>query len=190
MCKKICYYFDLLLNTKEKEIIMAKMSIAQALIYKKRIAEALSEAQNEVRQYNCVEVVMTKEEEAAAAADISLLAKPDRQGVDVQEKFNFLKKLQSHMVDVKVSLWEASQPIRKLILELGEMKSSVQFLNGLQTSDGFGGSRYGTTSRFDSVIKREEKVSMIQELRRAIDEGQSQIDQFNHSTFVEIERLV
>jgi hypothetical protein len=113
--------------------------------------------------------------------------------VNVEDMMERRHELKGHLVDLKLAIWRASEPIRKDILRLAELKDDIVFMSALKTDHGFAQSEnryYDETAKpteFDAAIRREDITTAVRNYRKEIDETQSRIDEFNHTTKIEVE---
>jgi hypothetical protein len=158
-----------------------KLSLAQALTYKSRVIEEINRITQLIQRFNSVAVP-----EGVIPADC-------RQSIDVQEMMTKRHGLKEHLVALKIKLWEISQPIRRSILKLAELKDDVVFMSGLKTEDGIvsDADRYYNNVekplKFSAVVKRLDIELSVHNYKAAIDTIQAEIDEFNHTTKIEIE---
>ena len=152
-----------------------KLSIAQALTYKKRVGEAILKASEDVKTYNSVEV-FNEEGEA------------NRDDVDVKKLVEHRDNLKHHMISLKLALWEASAKIRQDILVLAELKDDAVFWASVETKHGKFKDKYETTAtEKNAVYKKTEVDTKIVQIKKEIDKKQQEIESFNHTNFVEVE---
>ncbi len=166
-----------------------KLSLAQALTYKNRVVEELKRVSDLVTKFNCVVVVRVEDDNKESSKEIC------RQDVDVEEMMERRHALKGHLIDLKLAIWRASESIRKDILRLAELKDDIVFMSALKTDHGFaqGENRYYDENtkpiEFDAVIQRDDITTALRNYRQEIDEIQSRIDEFNHTTRIEIEDI-
>jgi hypothetical protein len=152
-----------------------KLSIAQALTYKKRVVEALTGTSDDLKKYNSV---------------ITFDGVANRDGVDIKSLISRRTQLKNYLVGLKLALWKASEEIRESILTLAELKDDVVFWSALTTTDGKSKDRYESeVSIHDAVYKKSDVNETVRDLKRNIDQKQQLIEAFNHTHFVEIEDI-
>lgn len=152
---------------------MKKLSLAQALVHKKRIIEAINKATEDIKVYNSVE----KYADAPA----------NREGVDVKALYETRKSLKAKLLDIKLKLEQACLPIRIDILSLGELKDESKFWSELETKSGPSKESYASThTNFDAVYTKADKDAQLAVIKTQIDELQQKIEGFNHGNFIEI----
>jgi hypothetical protein len=148
------------------------LTLAKALSVKNRLAGRLSQARANIEGYN------------------SMLAgqkEGDGQGtVDVRAEYARYRKLQDGLIAVKAAIQRANQPIYEDVLQLGELKSVIQLLGGLNTKHGTEPGYNGVEFRYIAEIRKPEALEMVRKLEAEIDAIQDKINQFNASTRIEI----
>lgn len=153
-----------------------EMSIAQALVYKKRVIEALAKYSSDVQTYNSV-----------AVYDPQL---PSRDGVDVAQLVEKRKILKEHLVALKLKLWDASRDIRENILKIAELKDDATFWASVSTKSGTSKERYETEAvAYDAVFNKQQIDKVLSEIKKMIDKLQSTIDTFNYTHTVSIDEI-
>jgi hypothetical protein len=148
------------------------LTLAKALSVKNRLAGRLSQARSTIETYNSV-----------------LAGQRDDYGkatVDVRAEYDRYRKLQDGLIVVKAAIQRANLPIYEDILQLGELKSVIQMLSGLNTKQGVEPGYNGIEFRYSAVILRPQVLEMVRNLETEIDAIQDKINQFNASTRVEI----
>ena len=159
-----------------------EITIAQALTYKKRLASAISKTTSDIQKYNSVTLHVKENKDGEEVGTEA----PNRNGLDIQKLLDYRKQLKDEMIELKLNLWRSSDAMRKLILQLAEIKDEVTFLSQLDTKDGRAANedRYDyedKLKKYDAVVKKAEVDQKLLELTRQIDATQSTIDEFNHS---------
>ena len=148
------------------------LTLAKALAVKNRLAGRLVQARENIETYNSV-----------------LAGQRDDYGkatVDVRAEYARYRKLQDGLIVVKATIQRASQPIYEDILQLAELKSVIQMLNGLNTKNGTEPGYNGVEFRYSAVILKPEALAIIHELEAQIDVIQDKLNEFNASTRIEI----
>jgi hypothetical protein len=148
------------------------LTLAKALAVKNRLAGRLAQARSNVETYNCV-----------------LAGQRDSEGkssVDVRAEYARYRKLQDGLIVVKAAIQRANQPIYEDVLQLGELKSVIQLLGGLNTKHGTEPAYNGLEYKYVAEIKKPEALESVRKLEAEIDQIQDKINQFNASTRVEI----
>jgi len=142
------------------------MNLAKALKQKNRLIQTISELQSEIQRNNsCREDSLRK--------------------IDVNKSMEELLATTEELIKLKIAIFVASTPMRENILRLGELKSKIQFLRGINTQEGYVDSYDSKTLyvvAYDiNYIKEETK-----KCETLIDDLQEELDKFNHITEIEI----
>ena len=148
------------------------LTLAKALSIKNRLAGRLAQARSNIETYNSV-----------------LAGQRDDYGkatVDVRAEYARYRKLQDGLIVVKAVIQRANLPIYEDILQLGELKSVIQMLNGLDTKNGTEPGYNGVEFRYSAVMLKPEALGIIRELEAQIDAIQDKINEFNASNRIEI----
>ena len=87
-------------------------------------------------------------------------------------------------LDLKTAIHTTSEPIRFKIFQLGELKSLLNTLNGLDTKSGVHkeGYREVTLRTYEASITEEEKNAKVKNIENSIETIQDEIDTFNATT--------
>lgn len=168
-----------------------KMSLAQALTYKGRVVEEINRLTGLVAKFNCVPVITKKDQHGNETRETC------RQDVDINASVDRRNEMKSHLIALKLLMWESSEPIRRNILRLAECKDDITFLSGLKTDQGFvtlDEERFSyretaAPKEMDSILTREKVEATIRAFKAQIDKIQAEIDEFNHTTRVEVEDI-
>ena len=148
------------------------LTLARALSVKNRLAGRLAQARANIETYNSV-----------------LAGQRDDYGkatVDVRAEYARYRKLQDGLIVVKATIQRANLPIYEDILQLGEVKSVIQMLSGLNTKNGTEPGHNGVEFRYSAVMLKPEALGIIRELEAQIDVIQDRINEFNATTRIEI----
>jgi small-conductance mechanosensitive channel len=100
------------------------------------------------------------------------------------------KQLRARLLATKRAIAEANHAIVGKILELDEIKAQIAFLNGLDVKEGrFVTTRYSETieTEVTAVIQKAQVLKEVEALQKQADALQDELDNFNATTFVEIE---
>lgn len=146
-----------------------ELTLAKALSVKNRLAGRLAQSRTNIETYNSV-----------------LEGRRRAGGVDVRAELERFQKLQHALVTVKAAIQHANDPIYADILRLGEIKSQLQLLNGLNTTHGAEPGFNGVELLYDAAIKKPEILHMVRALEGEIDTTQDRINQHNASTQIEL----
>ena len=106
--------------------------------------------------------------------------------VDVRAEYARYRKLQDGLIVVKAAIQRANLPIYEDILQIGELKSVIQMLSGLDTKHGTEPGYNGVEFRYSAVMLKPEALGIIRELEAQIDAIQDKINEFNTLTRIEI----
>ena len=98
--------------------------------------------------------------------------------------YNESVELLKDYLELKTAIHTSSEPIRFKIFQLGEVKSLLNVINGLDTKSGVykEGYREITLSTYESSITEEEKNTKVKNLENTIELLQDEIDTFNATT--------
>jgi len=143
------------------------MNLAQALKKKNRVIQKINQLKQDVQTEN------SKRTDAARKIKVTELWEAVNKGIN-------------ELIKLKIAIFIASTPMRENILRLGELKSKIDFIKGINTTEGKV-SQYGTEDieysvEYDKIFVKKE----IEKCEQEIDELQEELDTFNHKTEVEI----
>lgn len=146
------------------------LTLAKALSVKNRLAGRLAQARGNIQAYN------------------SMLAgqRADAGAVDVRAEFERMLKLQDALVAVKAAIQRANIEIYAEILRLGEIKSLIQMLNGLETRHGVEPAYQGLEYHYVAEFRKPEVLELIRQREGEIDAIQDRINQYNAATRIEL----
>ena len=143
------------------------MTLAKALKQKNRLAQKISNLQKDIQRENSVR-------------------DDDLRKIKVEDLLEELIRKVNELIKLKIAIFVASTPMRESILRLGELKSRIVFLQGINTTEGtvsnYGEESAKFTVAFDKLFVREQ----VEKCETMIDEIQDELDKFNHNTIVEI----
>lgn len=145
------------------------LTLAKALSVKNRLAGRLAQARTNIETYNSV-----------------LEGQRQAGGVDVRAELERFEALQEAIIAVKAAIQRANIPIYEEILRLGEAKSRLQMLSGLNTKHGTEPGFNTVEFRYDAVIQKPEVLQRIRAIEAEIDTAQDRINQYNASTRIEL----
>lgn len=141
------------------------MNIAQAMKQKNRLIKKIRTLGEDIQSEN------------------SMLEGSERQ-VDVKATMEKREALVKELIQLKMRIFRASEPMRDKILRMGELKGQIQFLGSINTRHGKV-SEYGdTVITYEAVYTRTWVREQIEAAEKEIDEIQDQLDTFNHKTEV------
>lgn len=153
-----------------------KMTIANALVYKKRVQGAIAKATTLIQCNNSID------EENKSRTNFG----------KVRETIAYRARLVDHLRELKLKLEVASLGIREKIFILADLKEHITFLNGVPTIEGVNTRPYSQTGEkcvTVAEVKENEKMNMIVLAEEKIDEVQSVITVFNNTTLIDIEKM-
>ena len=103
---------------------------------------------------------------------------------DATNLYNEAVELLKDYLELKTAIHTSSEPIRFKIFQLGEVKSLLNAINGLDTKSGVykEGYREVTLRTYESSITEEEKSLKVKTLENTIELLQDEIDTFNATT--------
>lgn len=143
------------------------MTLAKALKKKNRMAQKISNLQQEIQRENSVQI-------------------DDPRKINVEDLMKELEEEVNQLIKLKIAIFIASTPMRENILRLSELKSKIVFLQGVSTREGkisdYGDTPIEYTAVFDKIFVKEQ-VSKCEE---EIDDIQDELDKFNHTTVIDI----
>lgn len=145
------------------------MNISKALKTKNRIAGELSRAK------------------AIFARENSHRVGEDRK-CDPKELLDAVNKAQEELVKVKTAIAVASAPLSEKLVRMGELKSRMSWLNELPIREGAQRERFGSEKAepevWEAFFATRDRDLEVEELQKAINALQDEIDDFNASTQV------
>ena len=143
------------------------MTLAKALKKKNRLAQKISNLQQEIQRENSLRV-------------------DDPRKIKVDDLFMELNTKVTELIKLKIAIFIASAPMRENILRLSELKSKIVFLQGISTTEGkvnnYGEEITEYAVTYDKLFVREQ-VGLCEE---KIDEIQDDLDKFNHTTEINV----
>jgi hypothetical protein len=142
------------------------MTIAQALKEKNKKVASIQKLWDKIQRYNSIQ-----EGSERPYSSIELFGQ-------VQIEVELL-------IDLKTKIHEASSPVRRDIFALSEMKSFVQRVRSVNTTQGIYRDRYeNTASQMVAELDIKWQDAKIDELEENIEKLQEKLDQFNHTTTI------
>jgi len=148
------------------------LTLAKALAVKNRLAGRLAQARGNIETYNSVLAGQREGDDAGV--------------VDVRAEFDRMLMLQDALVAVKAAIQRANIEIYAEVLRLGEIKSLIQMLNGLNTRHGSEPGYNGVEFRYVAELRKPEVLELIREREAEIDAIQDRINQYNAATRIEL----
>jgi hypothetical protein len=145
-----------------------EITLARALKLKNRLAGRLAKFDSDFENYN------------------SLPAGTDRP--DLKVLYAERNTLVARLIELKVALNVANQPMQRTIFELGEAKSLVALLTRTSTKHGKVVEGYhGTEIDYTAQFRKGDIDREVRRLEVIIDRLQEQLDAFNHRTLIGID---
>jgi hypothetical protein len=145
-----------------------EITLARALKLKNRLAGRLAKLDTDFENYN------------------SLPAGTDRP--DLKLLYAERNTLVARLIELKVALNVANQPMQRTIFELGEAKSLVALLTKTSTKHGKVVEGYhGTEIEYTAQFRKGDIDREVRRLEVVIDRLQEQLDAFNHRTLIGID---
>ena len=147
------------------------MNIKQALKKKNKLVGLINEEFYKASQYNVVD-------------------EGNPRPYSATEAIGKWMQLTNELIVLKTQIHKANLPVYDKIFELSELKNQVKHLKTLNCASGkVSTSRWGSDS--EPVIKHAEinvveRDSMIKNLESRIETLQDELDQWNHSTLIEL----
>lgn len=145
-----------------------EITLARALKLKNRVAGRLAKLDSDFETYN---------------------SQPDGSDrPDIKALYAERNALAARLIELKVGLSVANQPIQRTIFELGEAKSLVALLAKTSTAHGKAYDSYrGTGIDYVAQFRKSDIDREVRRLEVEIDRLQEQLDSFNHRTQVGID---
>lgn len=144
------------------------ISLAKALKLKNRLAGRLNQVQTNIRLHN------------------STLAE-QRNKYDIPAMIAERTKLIEALIGLKTNIAISNNEIQEAIIRRGELKSSIEFLSTLNTSDGI--SRHGyqnTEVTHVAIIKSQDVLQQSRAMEKEMDAIQDKVDEYNINTKIVI----
>lgn len=143
------------------------MTLSRALRYKKRVVENIRKLEEDVQSNNS----MVYGEECDSDVRLSL-----------KQRDGWV----THLVDLKLAIQAATQPINRLVLELAETKSEISFVQRINVTHGLSQSRYRDEAsiKYKAEIRKPERNTLVTTLQNKIDDLQTRIDVHNAETTI------
>jgi archaellum component FlaC len=140
------------------------MTIAQALKEKNKKVALIQKLWQRIQAYNS-------------------LSEGSERPYDIEATYAQVKKEIDSLITLKANIHTASEPVRKEIFELSELKSAIQNVRAINTTKGQYRDRYSETSvNRTAVLGVDWQDSQIESLEARIESIQEKLDKFNHST--------
>jgi hypothetical protein len=140
-----------------------KMNIAKALKQKNIIVQKINELQHEVQYENSKRVDAIRK-------------------IDIKQSHDELLQNIEKLINIKLSIFKASVPVREKIFRLSELKSQISFLRGINTTEGK--QIEGREMEVDYVVIFDKlwAKEKTNEYEKEIEKIQDELDEFNYKT--------
>ncbi len=106
--------------------------------------------------------------------------------VDLKDAYRQVKELSEQLIAIKAAIGRGNQPIIGKIVELGEIKSLIGFLNRLDTSETFCDD-YSRHVKKEAVLRKSDVLLEVDAFQQRANALQDELDDFNASHFIDIE---
>jgi hypothetical protein len=149
------------------------ITLARALKYKNRLAEQIRKVEQNVCTFN------------------SMIAGGERE-IDCNGSMEEREGLVTNLVDLKLKIDAANEPIKARIFTLQELKGKIAFLSRIPTQHGKTVSQFYREEAditYEAVIRKKEIDDLTKVLEREVDTIQEQLDQHNNVTTIDVEVL-
>ena len=104
---------------------------------------------------------------------------------NIEETWGELNNEMHELIDLKARIHNASARVRKDIFALSELKSLIQGVRGIDTTEGVYQSRYSNESTETTVVFNVAwQDAQIERIEKDIEAIQEKLDGFNHTTQV------
>lgn len=159
-----------------------KMSIARALKERKRIIGEMNTLWTRAVTNNTVQRTIKIGDDKPSKEELATLRKQDPKTL-----MEAWKKLQQRLIALKVAIHVANTGVAEKLARLGELKSELKQLESM--SAGNNSCEYCSTDFvriYDVVLDDNWRTMTMDELRKAINALQDDIDEYNATHFIEI----
>ena len=141
------------------------------------VAKALKEKNKKLNQINKLWVRL--------AENNSILEGNTRE-FNPEEILNQIKQETEVFIQLKTKIHNVCAPVREKIFRLSELKCLARRLKGIDTKNGFVPTRYEHNStRYQAYLSAATIDQIIEAMESEIDQIQEELDQFNHSNYIE-----
>jgi len=137
------------------------------------ISKALKEKNKIAKQYKNILFQMSAYNSTVASSPVYF---------DVKKLASTAEELRNKLIQLKTDIHYSTQPVRKEIFKLSELKSYLNILQNLNTTEGETSDYRGTVTKYVVQITEIEKLNMIKEVEERIEQLQDVLDSFNAST--------
>lgn len=112
--------------------------------------------------------------------------------IDIRKAIQLRSELKTNLVNLKLKLQEACQPIQRDILMTAELKDELSFYQKMDVQHGkivSRGYHESTELYYEAILRKADIDRRCLELQRELDTLFTKIDGFNTSHFIEIEDI-
>lgn len=154
---------------------MAKITIARAMLLRKRMAEEIVRLQADVQTYNSVYEGQIRE-------------------VDIPRSLERLRNVQKGLSNLKYEIMKATLPIYGKILEIAEIKDYMNTMRGISTKRGkFNeGGGYGSPKVelvYDVILEKKVIDQGLRDSQKKLDDLQLQVTEYDNQNSIEVDDL-
>ena len=143
-----------------------KLTIAQALKQKNKLAFKLQKNWGRIHTYNSAVVESYRP-------------------FNVEDLLHETIKVTQELVELKTKIHEASAPVREKIFRLSELKSAMQQITSIPTKEGKIRERYDhQVVEMEAIITAARVDVLSEQFEQEIDQIQELLEVFNHKTYL------
>ena len=145
-----------------------QINLSRALKLKNRVVHRMSQLDTHIAAYNSVV--------------------EDCQEYNVRQLYDERTALVERLVELKVALNAANQPIQKWIFAMAECKALVAMLGKVNTRHGPSVEGYsGVKTNYVAEFRKPEVDREVRRVEKEIDRLQDELDRFNHRTMIAVD---
>jgi len=147
---------------------MPTIHLAKALKLQKRLAGRYSETVSNIGSYNSV-------------------LEEQKGQVNVTKLIEQRNAISNALIDLKIALYKGNQGIQRELYTLAEKKGEADMYRSLNTRQGV--ERHGyqnTTIIYVATVTKDQADAKVRQLESEVDTLQDTVDEYNHSTKIEI----
>ena len=145
------------------------MLLSNALKKKNRTVKRIKEIEEGIQENNSLPSISQRE-------------------VEVENLLKERDTLVQELINLKLKIFVASDPIRENILKIAELKSNINFLKSIPTKKGMVrelGYRGSENVEYKTILEKKEITELIKSSEEEIDVLQEEIDKHNHTVEIE-----
>lgn len=103
-----------------------------------------------------------------------------------EEILDQIKQETEVFIQLKTKIHNVCAPVREKIFRLSELKCLTRRLKGIDTKNGFVPTRYENNStRYQAYLSAATIDQIVENMESEIDQIQEELDQFNHTNYIE-----